>query len=91
MLKDMSKLNGSSSIVCSVLELIGIPIKNLREVHIHIMPDDVVKADCIYFPDITDENTKILENLQRNFHLHFEEFLVNDKKEEINVKIKDNG
>ena len=46
----MSNVLGTQNeIICQALNALGISTENLKEVHIHIIPDDIVKADCVYY------------------------------------------
>ena len=45
---------GTDKGVLKILELLGIPIKNLRTVTINIEPNDIVIANCSYFISVED-------------------------------------
>lgn len=70
----MAMLPTRSDFVCQALRLLGIQTERLKEVHIHIEPEDMVRAECIYYleepPLFSIEE---FETVVKKYELHFKE------------------
>jgi hypothetical protein len=70
----MSTLKTSSSLVLDALKALGIQTERLKEIHIHIEPEDIVRADCVYY--VTEPPLFSIEKFNtivKKYELHFEE------------------
>ena len=45
----MARIETNDKLIFDALKALGIQTERLKEVHIHILPDDAVTADCIYY------------------------------------------
>ena len=71
------KILGIDSRVTDIIKGLGIETKNLKELHIHFVPDDMVYADAIYIIKSIIDSDKIKEVFKK---YRLEEIEVNEKK-----------
>ena len=78
--RHMARLSTNSNLVLSALKVLGIQTKNLKEVHIHIEPADVVRADCVYYVTEPPVFSIVgIETIVKKYDLHFKP-IKEDKK-----------
>jgi hypothetical protein len=70
----MATLSTRADIVSNALKALGLQTERLKEVHIHIEPDDIVRADCVYY--VTEPplfSIEEFETIVKKYVLHFKE------------------
>ena len=70
----MTTLKTNAGLVLDALKALGIQTERLKEIHIHLVPEDIVRADCVYYvtepPSFSIEE---FETIVKKYELHFEE------------------
>jgi len=78
------EISGIDSRIADIIKGLGIETKNLKELHIHFVPDDMVYADAIYIIKSIIDNDKIKEVFKK---YRLEEIEANEKKKIIFKKL----